>query len=442
MKNVVISGMGAMSSLGLNIDDFWKNCLDGNSVCDEIPDSWHQFTDFSSGIWSPLPPIDYQEHGFNRVELAQYDKVTLLAMAATKQALQAANIELAETENNKRQFKLTNLDSNRVGVIIGTGIGGVSTLLENHSHLVLNKLEGILIGRGLANPIANYTKPRRLNPFTVSMTMPNAVAAAVGIKYSINGINNTISQACASGTSAIGAAYKAIQSGEIDIAICGGAEYMRDEYGAVYKSFDIARTLAIPKNDIQTANCPFDKDHSGFLFSEGGAGILVLESQESALARGAHIVAKIIGASESFDAHSMMSLAPEGLQIKRMLNNLLSQTNLTSRDINYVNAHGTGTKLNDSIESTLIKEFFPHAPYVNSTKSILGHTIGASGAFEAIASALSLQHQLLHPNLNLNNPMTDINLVGRKSLAAPLNYALSQSFAFGGHNCGIILEKY
>ena len=441
-NSVVISGLGVVSSLGSSINDFWHHCLAGQCVTANVPDHWYRFNSFLSGIWSPLPNIDFIHQGFSRIELAQYDRCSLIAMMATKQALESAQIRMEQTDNSKRQFILPDMNSEKIGVIVGTGIGGVCTLLENHSYQVLSPLKQKLAENNHANLLDSHFMPKRLNPFTVSMTMPNAVSASIGIKYSIKGLNRTVSQACASGTSAIGAAFRAIQSGEVDTVICGGSEYLYDEYGAVYKSFDIARTLAVPNGNFEKANCPFDSNHSGFLFSEGGAGILVLEREDSATSRGADIIAKIVGTAESFDAYSMMSLSPEPIQINRMLNNALLQARIGINKIDYVNAHGTGTKLNDGIESQLIKKFFTHNPYINSTKSLIGHTIGASGALEAIAVALSLKNQMLHPNRNLEQPVLDINFVGNSSQSAHLKYALSHSFAFGGHNSAIVLEKY
>jgi 3-oxoacyl-[acyl-carrier-protein] synthase II len=205
--------------------------------------------------------------------------------------------------------------------------------------------------------------------------------------------------------------------------------------------FDVARTLASPGDDLEKANRPFDKDRSGFLISQGGSGILILESESHAKKRGTNILAEVAGFAETFDAHSMMSINSDGTQIKRMINEAVSSAQLQLSDIDYINAHGTSTTINDEVESKIISELFGTKPLINSSKSILGHSIGASGGFEAIISTLSLQNQTAHVCKNLENPIRDLNFVTTQK-EHEIRHVLSESFAFGGHNSALVLSAY
>lgn len=442
MNKVVVTGLGIVSSLGCDIESFWSACLDNQCNVEPIPEQWNNYSEYRSGIWSPLPEIDYKANGFSRVEIMQRDPVSLIATMATNQALLDAGIEISPSPDQKRQKILRGVNSNKAGIFIGTGIGGASTFLENHACQMLKRTKESLSEKNVdADLVDRLIHPSKINPFTVSMLIPNAISAAVGIKYSLHGINKVISQACSSGTSAIGYAYQAIQSGEIDFAICGGAEYLNDEYGGIYQGFDIARTLASSTDDINLANRPFDKDRSGFLYSQGGAGIMILESESRAKKREANILAQISGFSETFDAYSMMSLDPGGSQIQRMMKEAVSDANLQLTDIDYINTHGTSTQLNDEVESQVIDQLFGNKPIINASKSLTGHGIGASGAFEAIISTLSLQNQTTHRCKNLENPIRDLNFV--TSLKEQnIENVLSESFAFGGHNSALVLSIY
>jgi len=440
MDKVVITGLGVVSPVGCNVKAFWDACLNGQSNVQPIPAHWNNYTDYKSGIWSPLPEIDFKSHGFNRLDLMQRDPVSLIAMIAANQALEQAGVEIAPANGKNKQNTLLEIDSEKAGVFIGTGIGGAKTFLENNACHMLkrttDKLEEASVDSDITDRLLH---PPKINPFVVSMLMQNSVSASVGIKYSLNGMNRTITQACASGTSAIGSAYQAIQSGQVDFAICGGAEYQYDDYGSLCMGFDVARTLVNPGDNPEKANRPFDKDRSGFLYSQGGAGILILEKESHAKQRGATILAHIAAYAETFDAYSMMSINPDGGEITRMIHKAVDEAQLQLSDIDYINTHGTGTKLNDEIESNVIDGLFGNKPIINSTKSVLGHSIGASGALEAIVSVLSLQNQTTHPCKNLENPIRDLNFV--TSLKQQnISHVLSESFAFGGHNSALVFS--
>ena len=442
MNKVVVTGMGVVSPLGCELDTFWEACLDKQCNIEAIPETWNNYSEYRSGIWTPLPPIDFREEGFSRVEVMQRDPVSLISVMAAKQALEHAGIEITPNPDRKRQFMLGGVESETAGIFIGTGIGGASTFLDNHACQMLKRTSEYLDEADVKPELVDrLLYPPKINPFVVSMLIPNAISAAVGIKYSLHGINKVVSQACSSGTSAIGYAYQAIKSGEIDFAICGGAEYLYDEYGGIYQGFDIARTLASPGDDMDQANRPFDKDRSGFLYSQGGAGVLILESEARAQKREAKILSYISGFSETFDAYSMMSLNPDGKEIKRMMRQAIAGAGLQLTDIDYINTHGTGTQLNDEVESMVIDELFGNSPIVNASKSLLGHGIGASGAYEAIISVLSLYNQTTHPCRNLENPIRDLNFVTSVK-EQKINHVLSESFAFGGHNSALVLSGY
>jgi len=274
-----------------------------------------------------------------------------------------------------------------------------------------------------------------------SMYMPNTVAAALGIHFSLRGPNHTYCQACASGTVAIGEAFRAVRDGEVDAAVAGGSEYFYDHHGYLFLAFDVAGTLVRHCDDPDGANRPFDKRRSGFLFSQGASAILTLEPLEEAVERRAPVIAEVMGYAESFDAYNMMAMAPGGEQIEQMIRASIEDAGLAVDDIDYVNAHGTGTMSNDEIEADVLARIFGRKPLINATKSLIGHTIGASGAVEAAVLALSLHHQTTHPSRNLKEPIADLNFV-TKAGDWPLAGGLSQSFAFGGHNAALVMNRF
>ncbi|HEY5683685.1 MAG TPA: beta-ketoacyl-[acyl-carrier-protein] synthase family protein [Sulfuricaulis sp.] len=451
-RRVVITGAGVISSIGTGVDDFWHHCLIGKSSVAPIPAHWNRHADFRSRLWSPLPEFNPESLGIAKSERLQLDPVTMLSLAATRLALKHAGFEAMPAEDRVRAFTLIGNDSARSGVFFGTGLGGAFTFLQNHTHHLLRNPRAVLseyVGKKapaedremLKSVIEHLSHGIRFNPFEVSMVMPNAPAAAIGIKYGLTGPNETFCVACASGTVAVGNAYRAVRDGRVDVAISGGCEFFGDEHGHIFRSFDVAGTLVRDCENPDTANRPFDEKRSGFLFSQGGAAVLVLEEFEHARSREAVIMAELVGFAESFDAHSMMSLAPGGVQIERMLHMALADAKLNPADVDYVNAHGTGTRNNDETEAQVIDRVLGKSVPVNSTKSLLGHTIGASGAFEAIVTALTLRDGKTHINRNLETPAHDLNFVRHVKNFDP-EIGLSQSFAFGGHNAAVVMRRY
>lgn len=451
-RRVVVTGAGAVSAIGRGVDEFWRNCLDGKSAVAAIPPEWERYADLYSHIWSPLPELDPESLGVARAERLQFDPVTMLALGAAREAIECAGFPMTAAGERSRNFILSDVDSSRTGVYLGTGIGGAHTFLHNHTHHLHKRARETLVsyaGSRASDPdaerlndvIARLSHGARYNPFVVSMLMPNAPSAAVGIKFSLTGRNTTYCVACASGTVAVGRGFRAVQSGEVDVAITGGSEYLYDEHGHIFHGFDVAGTLVRDYAAPETANRPFDAKRSGFLFSQGGAASLVLEELEHAQKRGAPIMAEVIGFAESFDAHSMMSLAPGGEQIERMMRATLADAGLTPDAVDYVNAHGTGTRNNDEIEAAVIGRVFGKSVRVNSTKSLLGHTIGASGAFEALVTALTLRDGRTHVCKNLETPLADLSFVLDNGRFDP-EVGMSQSFAFGGHNAAVLMRRF
>ena len=452
-RRVAVTGLGIVSSIGSDPVRFWESCLEGRTRISPIPEHWRSYANLHSTIWATLDELDADAMGLTRVELAQNDPVSLIAGHAARQAMTGAGLEVELVNKRANAYRIVDVDPQRVGVYMGTGVGGTSSLLDNYTVQMLSRQRPQLeeLYRGMADDdgrretmggvLEALHQGRRFNPFIVSMLMPNAVPAHIGLKYSINGPNISYCIACASGTVAIGKAFHAIRNGSVDMAISGGSEYLDDHYGGVFHGFDIAKALVRDCDAPERANRPFDVKRSGFLFSQGGAAVLLLEELESARSRGAPILAEVVGYGESFDAYSVMSINPDGLEIERMMRSALDDAGMAPSDIHYVNAHGTGTQANDIVETEVIARVFGRDVRVNSTKSLIGHTIGASGAIEALVTVMSLKEQRTHLSKNLDEPLTDLNFV-RESGTVPMEAALTQSFAFGGHNAGLVLKRF
>lgn len=443
-RRVVVTGMGAICGLGETLPEIWENALEGKSHVSATPERWGKYNKFRSKIWSPLPNIDYTARGVPKVELMRTDPVTLNQWLTVAEALEQAGLKTKKYEDS-HDYQILDIDPVRMGVYMGTAVGGVNSTFKNHSNMLLHKnlpaLKKALSDEQQADlDFDSWQYPKRLNAFIVPMLMPNAISAFVAIKYGIKGPNTTTALACAAGTAAIGTAYKAIANGTVDIALCGGSEYLNDDYGASFKGFDAAGTLTTSNDTPHQASRPFDANRNGFLFSEGGAATLVLEDHDSAVARGANIIGEIKGYGESFDAYNMMRPDPSGEMAAVAVNNALADAGLQAQDIDYINTHGTGTLANDETEAALIEKYFKQGPLVTATKSLTGHAIGASGAIETAISLLSLQQGKSHGMLNLDDPIADLNFCSQtQNINA--DCGLTQSFAFGGHNIALVLAK-
>lgn len=447
-NRVVISGLGLVSALGNDVEQFWDACLAGQTKVEPIPAEWAEYYKSRSQAWSPLALPDYSQYGLTRADCLRYDRVVMNAVVAADDAIANAGFEKSIKDERARSFRLSGVDADRVGVFIGTGLGCISSTFNNYvPHLLGSRSRDLFADadsdRGktpLTELHANYKSHPRVNPFASCQSMANAIAAMISIRYGSRGATETLIYACAAGTAAIARAFRAIQYGEIDVAVAGGSEYYGDRAGGVFMAFDRLQTLVGHSDPLDAGNRPFDAQRSGFLFSQGGSGIVVLESEQHARRRGTLPLAEIKGMSITSDAHSLAAISEDDNAIELMFTKLLGDSGLSAADISYVNAHGTSTVQNDPIESKIINRIFPNRPYVNSTKSLLGHTIGASGAIECIATVLSMRDGKIHPSRNLENPIFDLNFA-TQARACPIEYAMTHSFGFGGHNAGLILRN-
>lgn len=451
-RRVVITGLGVLTAIGQDVEAFWSNSLAAKTCVSAIPEQWHQYADFNSQIWSPLPPVDYSRYGITRLEQKQLDTSSLIALACAFQALDSAGLQYGQVDKKRNTYAIESIDSEKFGVFMGTGIGGLSTFASAFSHQALirqkeavseliSEWENTMDVARLRGILERLLCPKRFNPFGVAMTMPNACSGNIGIKFGLVGSNNTYCAACASGTVAIGHGFKSVQSGEHDLALVGGVEYLYDDYGAIFTGFDTVRALASGPEVPDKANRPFDVNRSGFLFSEGGGAALLIEELERAKGRGAAIFGELLGYAETSDGYNIMMIEKSGYNIKRMIKKALVDAALSVKDIDYVNSHGTGTQLNDETETDVIESMFGKDVLVNSTKSLIGHTLGASGAIEAIVTVLSILNQTTHVNRNLEYPMKDLNFVTQADSYSIKN-AISQSFGFGGHNAVLVIGEY
>lgn len=455
-QRVVVTGIGLITPLGNGVDSFWNNCLSAPDIVSTVPQHWHEYAPLNSRIWTSLEKTDFSRYGLNRVDMMQQDMSSILCLATTRQALDHANLSYTLLNDRKNIYSIDTVDPFRAGTFIGTGVGGATSLIDAQANHVFTRprkmieqikhtLQQTSSPKDLFPIIETITQsmrmPPRFNPFIVSMIMPNACASNTAIRYSIKGPNATNCTACASGTVAVGQGFQAIRNADVDFAIAGGVEYLGDRFGGIFRGFDSAKTLVHDYDDPQTANRPFDTKRSGFLFSEGGCAIVILESLQRAQQRNASIIAEITGYAESFDAHNIMIMEPEGQSITRMILSALKQAQCSPSQIDYINAHGTGTVVNDDIETKIIENLFGKKPLINSTKSLIGHTIGAAGAIETAVTALTLFHHTAHTNKNLHEPIAELNFAQSVS-QYPFEYALTQSFAFGGNNAALVLKKY
>ena len=441
MSRVFVTGIGALTSFGKGIDNLYRGLVAGVPPIKKVPDVWRYFCDTRSDIHIPFNIEEINRDCFvSSAENLQYDPVAICSIEATLEAIISAGFhpEL-ETGKHKRYSSKYFLES-RVGTILGTGVGGITSLIENAFMYFLKNLREELSESqiDLAEKYLPF-KQKSLNKFAVPKMMPNSLSDIVAMKFGAPSFVDTVCQACSSSTTAIGRAYQLVKNDHVDIMITGGSEYLSIPYfGGFHKGFDIAGTLAL--GTMQQLYGPFDQNRSGFIFSNGGAASLILESEESMLARGVEPLVEIIAFSENFECHSLMALEPTGHHIAQIHKDLLGQAAISPEQIDYINTHGTGTVNNDEIEANVLATIYGRAPYINSTKGILGHTIGASGAIEAVSTILQMKNNIIHGNANLRNPIKGLNLPA-KATHATLKKAISTSFAFGGHNAGLLMEN-
>lgn len=409
-RRVVITGMGAVTPIGNTVEEFWKGLTEGRNGVDLITlfDTKDHVTKFAAEVkgFDPTAYID-------RKEARRMDRFCQFAVAASKMAVEDAGIS-AQTH-----------DPNRVGVIIGSGIGGFISFEETFE---------TYLQKG----------PQRISPFFIPMLIIDIAAGHVAILHGFKGPNYATVSACATGSHAIGAAFMHVQRGDADAMVCGGSEASICRVGVA--GFNVMKALSTRNDDYKHASRPFDKMRDGFVMGEG-SGIIILEELETAKQRGAKIYAEIVGIGLTDDAYHITAPAEGGEGAARAMQAALNDAGLKPEAIGYINAHGTSTEYNDKNETAAIKTVFgEHAKnlIVSSTKSMTGHLLGAAGAVECIATALAVQRGMIPPTINYEVPdeACDLNYAPNKAVAKELSCALNNTFGFGGHNTCIAVKKY
>ncbi|MDQ0091704.1 3-oxoacyl-[acyl-carrier-protein] synthase II [Paenibacillus anaericanus] len=406
---VVVTGMGVVTSLGNDLDTFWDNLVQGKSGVSLI--EAFDVSGYTTRIAAEVKDFNPDDY-IDRKEARKMDRFVQFATTAAFSALKDSGLNIAEQT-----------DPERVGVMIGSGIGGLGTLEDQHS---------ILLEKG----------PRRVSPFFIPMMIANMASGHVSILTGAKGPNSTTVTACATGTHSIGDSYRTIMNGDADVMICGGAEATIRPTGVA--GFCSMRAMSTRNDEPERASRPFDSERDGFVMGEG-AGILILESLEHAQKRGAKIYAEVIGYGLSADAHHMTDPDPDGAS--RAMKMALRSAGIEPEKVDYINAHGTSTPPGDRSETTAIKWTFGDHAYklaVSSTKSMTGHLLGAAGGVEAVICGLTLQNGIIAPTINLENPDPDCDLdyVPNEARHSDVKVAMSNSFGFGGHNATIILKKF
>lgn len=410
MKRVVITGMGVISPLGNDINTLWNHLVQGKSGISLI-DSF-DVSSSKTKIAGVVRDFDAEER-WGKKEARRLDRFSQFALAAAEQALESSHIQLDK------------IDRERLGVYVGSGIGGITTLIDNVH--VLNE-------RG----------PRKVSPSLVPMMISNAAAAQISIRFGALGPSLSPVTACSIGNTSIGEAFNAIRNDDADFMIAGGAEAAITNLSLA--SFGNAQALSARNEDPASASRPFDADRDGFVMSEG-AGILVLESLESAIGRDAPILCEVLGYGASSDAYHMVATHPEGAGAYSAMRNALKKANVSADEIDVISAHATSTEAGDLSETLAIKKLFGERAYdipITANKSMLGHMLGAAGGVEAIALIESLRHGIIPPTINVEHPDSecDLDYVTDGPRHKEVTIGLSNSFGFGGHNSAILLKKY
>jgi 3-oxoacyl-[acyl-carrier-protein] synthase II len=409
-RRVVITGMGALTPIGMSTPDFWQGLIQGKSGVREIThfDTSQYATKFAAQL-EDYDPGKYLDHK----EARRMDKFCQFALVASDEALIDSKIDL------------DSINKDNVAVLIGSGIGGMDTFYRQAIELR---------DRG----------PRGVSPFFIPMLIPDIASGQVSIKYGFRGANFCAVSACATGSHNIGLAYDSIRRGESDYALCGGAESPVIEVGVA--GFNALKAMSTRNDDPSRASRPFDKTRDGFVLGEG-AGILFLESLDSAKERGARIYAEIVGYGFSADAYHITAPDPDGNGVQLAMRKALSAAGIGPEQVQHINMHGTSTPLGDIAETNSIKKVFGKYAQdinLNSTKSMTGHMLGAAGAAESIATILAIYHGIVPPTINFSepDPECDLNYTFNQSQTREIEYAINNAFGFGGHNTSVVFRKF
>lgn len=412
-RRVVVTGLGIVSPLGLNVETVWGNALAGKSGVRLI--TAFDTTEFSTKF-AGLVPDEFDATTFMSIkEARKCDTFVLYGIAAGVEAIKQAGLD---------QLDDPNLNRDRIGIIMGSGIGGIQTIEDQ-------------------TKILHESGPRKISPFFIPSAIINMISGHLSIMFNFRGLTLAPVTACTTGTHAIGLAFRSIAYGDADVIVAGGAEYASTPLGMA--GFSAARALSKRNDDPEKASRPWDKDRDGFVLGDG-AGALVLEEYEHAKRRGATIYAEVIGFGMSSDAYHITR--PSGVGAQVAMQNAINDAKVNAADINYINAHGTSTQAGDVEESNAIKHVLglenAMKTLVSSTKSMTGHLLGAAGAVEAIFTVLAIKDQVAPPTINLDNPDegADLDYVPHTAREAKINIALSNSFGFGGTNGSILFQKF
>lgn len=409
-RRVVVTGMGMVSPLGLDLQSSWQAILEGRSGVGKI--THFDASDFPVQIAAEVKGFDPTQY-IEPKEARKMDRFIHFAIAATEMALKDSGLKLSEE------------DPDRVGVVIGSGLGGLPTIEAYHK---------VLLEKGW----------KRITPFFIPMVIANLSGGQISIRYGIRGPNLAVSTACATGNHSIGEAFRIIQYGDADVMIAGGTEAVITPLAVA--AFAVMRALSTRNNEPEKASRPFDADRDGFVMGEG-AGIIILEELEHALKRGARIYAEVVGYGMTADAYHITAPHPQGQGAAKCMKAALKDAGISPEEIDYINAHGTSTKQGDELETMAIKTVFGEHAYrlsVSSTKSMTGHLLGAAGGVEAIFTVLSIYHDIIPPTINLDNPdpECDLDYVPYKPKKKEVKYAMTNSFGFGGTNAALIFKKF
>ena len=410
-RRVVITGVGGLTPVGNTAEESWNAAIQGKSGTGRVTQIDSQY--FSSHVAAEVKNFEPLKY-LSQKQLKKTDRFVQFAVAGGKMAMKDSALDL------------TKEDLDLVGVLVGSGIGGLRTIEEQHK---------ILLEKG----------PHRVSPFLIPMLIVNMAPGQIAMELGLKGPNNCVATACATGSHAIGDAFKIIQRGEANVMLAGGTEACITLLG--YGGFDAMKALSTLNDEPEKASRPFDKTRNGFVMGEG-CGVVVLEELEHALKRNAKIYCEIVGYGMTSDASHMTAPDPEGKGAARCMINALKDANLKPEEVNYINAHGTSTPLNDKVETLAIKKAFtePVAKklMVSSTKSMTGHLLGAAGGVEAIFTALAIKNELLPPTINYEHPdpECDLDYVPNKTRKAKIKVAISNSLGFGGHNATICFKRF
>ena len=407
-RSVVVTGLGAITPIGIGVRNYWKSLNEGKSGIDKI--SLFDPSNVESKIAAEV--TDFNALDFmDKTVARRNDRFTQFAIVAADEAVKDSDLDLEK------------VDKDRIGVIIGSGIGGLQTLMDQHD---------LLLEKGA----------KRISPFLIPNMIANMAAGVVSIRFDFHGPNLSAVSACASANHSIGEAFKYIERGIADVMLCGGAEAPIVELGVA--GFVSMKALSLRNDEPQKASRPFDKDRDGFVIGEGAA-ILVIESEEHAKKRGAKIYARLSGYGLSGDAYHIAAPEPEGRGATQCMKTAIEDAGVKPEDVDYVNAHGTSTPAGDVSEVLALKKLFgDHAKKlkISSNKSMIGHLLGAAGGVESVATILTVQSGTIPPTVNLDNPEFDLDFVPHKSQQADVQVAINNSFGFGGHNASLVFTKH